>query len=506
MRNGLWFLSIGLIALVPAARADDRSLIVIFGPTTDESGGRAAHAAADLAHDWLKVDGAYAELRRVGMTEGQELTLHTASRELDDAFLDAARNGRQADLPAFLNALDKAAYAAARRPGKRLLLAVLETPASSTLAAMKGGADEFAYRLSQTVDFCRSKSINVVVLDPAPAAAPSAPALKSLATATGGALVRDPKTLASDVLVVAPVARPGSDVAAAPPPPAAPQGLPVRTHFVRIQPKRAHGAVSDLGPTSGLLLLECPFSALEFQEDDKAGKYFVQARMTEIVRNTEGNPVWQARKDVTLKEPLKKLHTRQAGSLFYMRTLQLPGGQYTVEATVEDLLANRSGSAREPLNATGSLPGLGVSDPLFVRPLNDAADRFDADQVLMYDAQAIAPVLNPVFIADQPFELRLYFVIYPDIRGATPEISLEILRNGHVEGRSQLAFNDKIRDTAFENSTLGGKSEQKHEFPYLADIRDASFGAGQYEARLTIRQGRNTVTRGLPFRVVKAGQ
>lgn len=92
----------------------------------------------------------------------------------------------------------------------------------------------------------------------------------------------------------------------------------------------------------------------------------------------------------------------------------------------------------------------------------------------------------------------------PIFRAAKSEISLEILRDGHVEGRSQPAFNDEIKNTAVENGTMSGKGEQKHEFPYMANIRDASFGAGQYEARLTIRQGRNTVTRGVPFRVVPA--
>jgi hypothetical protein len=35
----------------------------------------------------------------------------------------------------------------------------------------------------------------------------------------------------------------------------------------------------------------------------------------------------------------------------------------------------------------------------------------------------------------------------------------------------------------------------------MTEIRDATFSAGQYEARVTIRQGRNTVTRTVPFRV-----
>ena len=459
----------------------------------------AAHAAAESAHEWLGTEGATLELRRAGLSDGQELTRHMAVKDLEAAFLDSARSGRRTDLVGVLNALDKATYAAAHRKGKRVVLLILDSPAASTIAAMKGGAEELDSRITQTADFCRANSINVAVLEAA-ALSGTAPAIKKLATATGGA-VAEPKTLGSSMLIVAPMARPGSDVAAAPAAAVAASGLPVRTRFIRIQPMRAHSTVSDLGPTSGLLFLECPFNALEFQRDEKGGRFQVQTRMTETVRNAEGKAVWQGKKEVTLKEPAKKLAARQSGSLFYMRTLQLPGGQYTVEATVEDLLAQKSGTASEPLHATDTLPGLGVSDPLFVRPLR-SDDRFEADGIFMYDGKAIAPMLDPVFTANEPFELQLYFVIYPDIQGAIPEMSLEILRNGHVEGRSQLAFKDKIKETSVENGTLSGHGEQKHEFPYMADILDATFGAGQYEARVTIRQGRNTVTHGVPFRVV----
>jgi hypothetical protein len=250
---------------------------------------------------------------------------------------------------------------------------------------------------------------------------------------------------------------------------------------------------------TGLVLVECPIGALQFRTD--GGKFAVEARVTETVRNAAGKSVWEAKKDFTIKEPLKKQQARKDGNLYYMRALQLPGGQYTIEALVEDLVAGKSGKASETLRSSDSLPGFAVSDAMFVRPLNESADRFEADQILAYDGKALAPLLDPVFTADEPFVLRLYFIIYPDLGGAKPEISLEILRDGQTVGRSQLAFNDEIKNTAGENGTLSGKSEQKHEFPYMTEIRDATFSAGQYEARVTIRQGRNTVTRTVPFRV-----
>lgn len=481
-----------------AARSEDRALVILFGPTGEDTGRQAAHSIAESTHDWLRIQGATAELRRPGTSEGQELTQYMQPKDLEKVFLDAAAIGRQADLQGFLNALDKATYALARRPGKRLLVAVLESPPPETVKAMKGGTEEFESRLSQTVDFCRSKNEQVVVLDPSePLSKEPLAALKSLASATGGTVVRETKSLGASLLMIVPVEK--AESAPSPPTASAPVGLPVHTRFIRILPIRANNPVTDMGPMTGWVLVECPIGALQFQSD--GGKFAVEARVTETVRNAQGKSVWEAKKDIAIKEPLKKQQARKEGNMYYMRNLQLPAGQYTIEAVVEDLVAGKTGKASETLLASDSLPGFAVSDAMFVRPLDESSDRFEADQILAYDGKALAPLLDPVFAANEPFTLRLYFVIYPDLRGAQPELSLEILRNGQAVGRSQLAFNDKIRNIAGENGTLSGKSEQKHEFPYLTEIRDATFDAGQYEARVTVRQGRNTVTRGVAFRV-----
>src|ERR1017187_8360825 len=156
MRNQLWLpVPALLLALFSAgpARSDDRSLVVLFGPTGEDTGRQAAHSIADSTHDWLKIQGATAELRRPGISEGQELTKYMQPKDLDQAFLDAAGSGRQTDLQGFLNALDKAAYALARRQGKRLLVIILESPPPEIVKAMRGGSEELDSRLSQTVDF-----------------------------------------------------------------------------------------------------------------------------------------------------------------------------------------------------------------------------------------------------------------------------------------------------------------------------------------------------------------
>ncbi len=490
-----------VLALPAQAYTGDRSLVVFFGPASEAAGRQAAHTLSEIMHDWLAAPGAAAELRRPGISDGQELAPATLPVDLEKAFLDASGISRQTDLQNFLNALDKATYALARRPGKRLLLVALDSPKPDAVEAMPGGAEEFASRIAQTAAYCQSKSESVLLFDlsqPPSAEPPSA--LDSLASQTGGRIVRDAAALSAALLATAP---PAKVEVAVPAPASAPAGLPIHTRFVRMLQLRSNNAVTDMGPATGMVVAECPIGA--FQSRTEGGKFTIEARVTETVRNAQGKSVWEARKDISIKETVKKHSGREKGNIYYVRGVQLPGGEYTVEATVEDLVAGKSGKDSNTLHATSNLPGLAVSDAIFARYLNEAADRFEADRVLAYDGRALAPLLDPVFMANQPFTLRLYFVIYPDLNGAQPEVSLEILNNGQSAGRSQLGFRDVIKNTAGENGTLSGKSEQKHEFPYLTEIRDASFDAGQYEARVTVRQGRNTVTRSVPFRVQYGG-
>jgi hypothetical protein len=496
----LLFALAAAVAWNAPSRAEDRSLVLLFGPTSAEHAQQAAHSVAAATLNWLKFPHASAEVRRAGVADSQELSKFMSPKDVEAALLDAAKSSRELDLMSFLNALDKATYSSTRHSGKRVLLVILDAPASTV---------ESDNRLKQTVEFCRSNAVLVMVIDPsAEASKGSAEAWKALASSTGGVWNSDPKQLDSSLLIVAPVEKAGSETEAAKP--AASAASPVHVRFVSTREQyTGSGVVSDLGPAHGWLIVESQLNTLQFEENDRTGTYQARARLTAIVKNAEGKAVWQAKKETTIKGPLRKLKERRAGNLYLMRDIQLPGGQYTLEALVEDLIANKSWTYSEPLKSNVNLPGFAVSGAMFVRTLNESADRFESDQSLSYGGKALAPLLDPTFHADEEFELQLYFIVYPNLYGAQPEMSLEILHDGQVVGRTELPFTDKIRDTTRESQDVGSAAygashgEQKSQFPYLATLRDATFSAGEYEARLTVRQGSLTITRSVPFRVVR---
>ncbi len=489
-----------LLFLVAASAAPaNHPLTLLFGPTSETAGQPAAKAVAGAIIEWLNVPGSTVELLRTNIRDSQELVKYQRPSEIESALLDAARAGRESDMMQFVNALDRAAYAAARRPGERVLLVVVDSPSPALAATVKGGPEEFDSRLAQTLEFCKSKSIKVVVFDPSDASKDSAPALKSLASGTGGVLVREAATVNAAMSKAGALEQARAE-AEAPKPAAGPPGLLARTKFFRTYPGRARGG-SNLSAMTGLLLVEAPIDGLEFETD--RSDYLARARVTQVVRNKEGKIVWEAKKEFTLKGPPRKLEARKGGYLCYMRELKMPAAHYALEATIEDLVSGKSAQATEALHATDSIPGLTLSDAVFVRKYDSSVDKIEGDQVLSYDGTAIIPLLDPVFQAGQPSSLQVYFVIYPDYRGAPPRIDLEFRRDGQPIGRSELPFGDRIRNTAGEGQGMdkGSVTEQKHEFPYLAEIRDLIFEPGPHEAHITVTQGGNGVTRIVPFTV-----
>src|ERR1022692_3866493 len=486
---------------------------------------QAARTAVAVSRHWLSQPGSAAELRRSGSVDALPLDAKIPAKSIEPAFLNAAREARDTDPDTFLNSLDRAAQSLAGRPGLRIPVTIVETPPLSVDAETQ---------LKQTIDFCKSNSIRVVVLDPA--TVPSKYASRSflaLGESTGGALIRDPKALGATILIASAGSKTAESPYAAPVAeapviaanlPDLPTDLPVHTRFMRISPRGSQsfgiqqsvgagrGGITTVdggpnienttGPVRGLFLVESPVNALHFDIDDNSGTYTARARVTQIARNASGKIVGRASKPVTLHGPLYKLEARRAGNIYDMREVVLPGGRYTLEATVEDLIAGKTGGVREPLGTGMGTPGFTVSDALVVRPFNGAADKFEADQVLNYDGNAISPLLDPVFHANQPFTLQIYLIVYPDIYGAQPQMSLEILRHGRVVGRSALPFTDKIRNESVEGGSMGMVGEQKHEFPYLATLRGVELSPGDYEARVTVRQGTVALTRPVSFRVL----
>ena len=534
----------------PGLHAEQGLLTFVFGPSSPEAARQSARAAAATARNWVQNAGGVVELRRSGSPEVQRIDAATGAKDVDQAFGDAVQAARAADPSAFLITLDSAAQAAATHSGTRVVVAVLNSPSFSS---------DGERTLENLGEICQARGVRVLVLDVAEGAKsiPNA-ALKALTAKTGGAWVRQAKDLGPQVAMVTPPDEP-------PPPPTAPapvqaaakaaeatpsapgaapkSEIPVRIRFIRTAGTgsttesiadhetdfgmtatlvKADGTTAGGGgsmdvafapsdpnaPLQGLVTVESPLKALKFDMDDNTGTYQARARITAIVRNVKGAAIWTGRKEVNVHGPAQKLNERREGSVFFMRAVTVVGqGPFTLEAKVEDLLGHTTGVIQTPLRVGRNAPGLVATDAVVVRPLKASADKFEADQVLSYEGEALSPVLDPVYRSDQPVDLQIYLRLYPDIHSDPLHLSMEVLSDGRVVARMALPFKGGLSDTAREgaSSGIGGTSSilggQAKEFPYLVNLKGAKFPAGDYQGIISIQQGNRVIRRVVPFRV-----
>jgi len=543
--------------LASGVHAEQGILAFVFGPSSPEAARQAGRAAAATARHWLETGGGVVEIRRSGSADVQRIDAAADAKAIEQTFVDAALATREADRAAFLITLDAASQAAALEAGARVVIAVLNSPSFSA---------EGEATLESLGQICQSRGVRVLVLDVASDGKHvPATALNALVSKTGGAWVKQPKDLEAQVAMVAPV----DETAAAPPSPpkeskpaeAAPPStpglpafeIPVHARFVRTSGTGATSesivdretdfgtttTMSSMGigaggtgaavggggsmevsywpndphaPLQGLVTIEAPLTAIRFDKDDTSNTYQAHARITATVRDAKGAAIWTAKKEVHIHGPLQKLASRREGSLFFMRGATMVGqGPFTIEGKVEDLVGNTSGTTTTPLRVGRNAPSLVATDALVVRPFKGAADVFEADQVLSYDGEALSPVLEPVFRADQPVDLQVYLRIYPDLRGAPLDLSMEVLNEGRVVARMSLPFKGALSNSAREgpSSGVGGSSSilggQAKEFPYLVNMKGAKFSPGEYQGIISVRQDKSVVRRVVTFKVLGDG-
>jgi len=540
------------VSFIPAVQAEQGILTFVFGPSSQEAARQSARAAAAASRHWLQTAGSVVEIRRAGSPDVQHIDAGIGAKDLEQTFSDAALAARDADPPSFLNSLDSAAQSAALTLGTRIVVAVLNSPPFSS---------EGERALEHLAEVCQANAVRVLVLDIAESSksVPNA-ALNALATKTGGAWLRQARSLEPNVATLVTPA----DEPAAPPAPAkpveaasaAPESappvpgaipkfeIPVHIRFLRtsgtgatsnsiidheadfgttVTGQAVGGYPSAFGsaevaweandshaPLQGLITVESPLNALKFDTDDNTNTYQAHARLTATVRNTKGAAIWTGAREVNVRGPARKLDARRQGSMFFMRGVTLAGkGPFTLEAKVEDLVAGTTGMIQMPLRVGRNAPGLVASDALVVRPFLGSVDKFEADQVLSYEGEALSPVLDPVFRAEEPIDLQVYLRLYPDIHGAPLDLSMEILHDGRVVARMPLQFNSGLANNAREgaSSKIGGRVEstvggQAKEFPYLVNLKGAKFSPGNYQGVVSIRQAKSVIKRVVAFKVV----
>ena len=179
-----------------------------------------------------------------------------------------------------------------------------------------------------------------------------------------------------------------------------------------------------------LFLAQVPLSDVRFAADEARGVYRAHLTLLGLVKDEAGRPVARITHDWPIEGPLAEQDRVRRASTVFRRAMTLPAGRYTLETAVQDretgaLSVERSGFAI----AEAPPGGLALGSLSIVRRAEAAAGP-DAADPLRVAGVVIHPELGPPQLTRSMPEIPLFLPVYPSLAATSPEIHIELLRDG----------------------------------------------------------------------------
>jgi VWFA-related protein len=234
------------------------------------------------------------------------------------------------------------------------------------------------------------------------------------------------------------------------------------------------------GAVQYAVVFEVPLQNLAFREDKQAAKLRTHVSLLALVKDADGQVAGKVSRDLANDIPADKFEAFSRGNLIFTQPMLLAPGRYTVETAVVDRENGASSVRREALFAS-DMPGVGLSSVIVVRrvdPLNGGRDLTDP---LQFAGGKITPSLGGVYGAET--EIPLFLVVYPVPGAGASRLSIEVFEDG------------KLVSTV---SPELPPPDETGTIPFMGSIQPAP---GQYEVKVTVRQGATAATRMLALRV-----
>jgi hypothetical protein len=187
--------------------------------------------------------------------------------------------------------------------------------------------------------------------------------------------------------------------------------------------------------------------------------------------------------------PIEEIEGAKRGEVLFYREPELAPGVYSMETIVHDAFAGKSTVRFSTLEVPKVVEnGLRVSSIVVVRRAEKVPEQERRpDNPLAVNDTVLFPNLGEP-VSRSAKEVPFYFAVYPAPRGSSPELSIELLRNGKLVGRVPMAPGE---------ADGSGRRQQLGRLP-LDQLEP-----GTYDLRVVVRQGREQVVRSTILRVVE---
>jgi VWFA-related protein len=238
-----------------------------------------------------------------------------------------------------------------------------------------------------------------------------------------------------------------------------------------------------------LLMAEAPLSAFDFATSADKKTYNAAFSVVTLIRDQSGQVIQKLSQHYPMSGPIDQLDSARQGNFLFYREAQLPAGKYEVEHIAYDASTGKT-SVRKSL--------------LELATLDDSKPRLSSVAVLKR-AERLTPDEQK---KDQPLhfgELLVYPNLGEPISKATAKqlaFFVTVLPPKGSPANMELAF------AVFQNNRALGKSaarlpapDDKGRIQYASSFSLNGFQPGAYELRVTVMDGKNSVSNATQFTV-----
>src|SRR5580700_2355884 len=232
------------------------------------------------------------------------------------------------------------------------------------------------------------------------------------------------------------------------------------------------------------MVFQVPMQNLSYRDDKQTAKLRSHISLLALVKDADGQVAAKVSRDLANDIPADKFDSFTRGDLTFEQPFLLAPGRYTVESAVVDR-ENGASSAKRVSLVVSDQPGVGLSEVVPVRRV----DPFDIPKdggrnptdPLHFAGGKVTPSLDGVYPAGT--DIPLYMVVYPAQTGGAPRLSIEVLQDGKPVSSASPELPPPDATGAI---------------PFMSSVSPAP---GQYEIRVTARQGASAASRLIALRV-----
>jgi len=238
------------------------------------------------------------------------------------------------------------------------------------------------------------------------------------------------------------------------------------------------------GSTRVALYVKVPGSGVAYFVDDKQTAWQTHFTILARIVDDKGETVRKGSQPYFLTGPAKDVHVARQGDILFYRQPTLDPGAYTIDYALYDELSGQAGTGALPLAVEmREASALAVSDVVLVDHAEAVpAEQKDSRNPLYLGTTLIYPNLGTPITRSKRGSLVFFYTARAGKRALTGRV--ELVQDGHVLATRAMPV-PPPDDT--------GLVQHANELP-LDEI-----GAGPYELRVTVSDGKDSVTRTAPF-------